>query len=67
MLLNFGKANLIDKALQQPDKVRQTLQKAKNDGIAPTINAVLEQAGSSAAWIFERRSRFGGWGRGIRG
>lgn len=43
MLLNFGKANLIDKALQQPDKVRQTLQKAKNDGIAPTINAVLNK------------------------
>ncbi|MDD3000748.1 MAG: bi-domain-containing oxidoreductase [Candidatus Riflebacteria bacterium] len=43
MLLNFGKANLIDKALQQPDKVRQTLQKAKNDGIGPTINAVFNK------------------------
>ena len=40
MLVNFGKANLLDKARQQPDKVRQVLQKAKTDGVQATLKAV---------------------------
>ncbi len=40
MLLEFGKANLIDKARQQPDKVKQVIEKARTDGIGPTLQAV---------------------------
>lgn len=40
MLLDFGKSNLINKARQQPDKVRQVLRKISTDGILPTIDAV---------------------------
>ena len=40
MLIDFGKANLIEKARQQPDKVRQVLEKAKTDGILPTLQTV---------------------------
>jgi len=40
MLLDFGKAGLISKARQQPDKVRQVLQKMQTDGIQPTLDAV---------------------------
>ena len=40
MLLDFGKANLIDKALQQPEKVKQVLDKAKNEGPLNAIEAV---------------------------
>lgn len=40
MLVDFGKANVIDKARQQPDKVRQVLDKIKTDGLIPTIDAV---------------------------
>ncbi len=40
MLVDFGKANLIDKARQQPDKVRMVLDKVKADGLIPTIEAV---------------------------
>lgn len=40
MLVDFGKANLIDKARQQPDKVKQVLDKIKTDGLLPTIDAV---------------------------
>lgn len=40
MLVEFGKANLIDKARQQPDKVRMVLDKVKTDGLMPTIAAV---------------------------
>ena len=32
MLLDFGKSNLIEKTLQQPEKVKQTLEKAIIDG-----------------------------------
>lgn len=40
MLVDFGKANLLDKARQQPDKVRQVLDKVRTDGLRPTIKAV---------------------------
>ena len=40
MLVDFGQAGLIGKARQQPDKVRQVLEKVKTDGLAPTLEAV---------------------------
>lgn len=40
MLLEFGKAGLIKKARQQPDKVKQVLDKIKTDGLSPTIRAI---------------------------
>lgn len=40
MLVDFGKASLVDKARQQPDKVRMVLDKIKTDGLAPTLTAV---------------------------
>lgn len=40
MLLQFGKANLLEKALQQPDRVRQTFEKMRTDGVAATLEAV---------------------------
>lgn len=40
MLLDFGKANLLDKARQQPDKVRMVMDKIRTDGLMPTIDAV---------------------------
>lgn len=43
MLLNFGKAGWIDKARQQPDKVKQVFQKMKTDGLMPTVNAVFKK------------------------
>lgn len=41
MLIDFGRASLINKARQQPDKVKQVLQKLKTDGVGPTLDAVL--------------------------
>lgn len=40
MLVEFGRSNLIDKARQQPDKVRMVLDKVKTDGLGPTVRAV---------------------------
>lgn len=45
MLVEFGKANLIDKARQQPDKVEQVLDKIKTDGLQPTLEAVFNKLG----------------------
>jgi predicted dehydrogenase/threonine dehydrogenase-like Zn-dependent dehydrogenase len=43
MLVEFGKGNLISKARQQPDKVKQVLQKIKTEGLLPTLEAVFNK------------------------
>ncbi len=40
MLVDFGRANWIDKARSQPDKVRQVLDKVRTDGIGPTMDSI---------------------------
>ncbi|MDB4058058.1 bi-domain-containing oxidoreductase [Candidatus Thioglobus sp.] len=40
MLVDFGKANLLKKASQQPDKVKMVLNKVSTDGLMTTVNAV---------------------------
>lgn len=40
MLVEFGRANLLEKARQQPDKVLMVLDKMRTDGFFPTIEAV---------------------------
>lgn len=40
MLVEFGQASLIQKARQQPDKVRQVIDKIRTDGLFSTIEAV---------------------------
>ncbi len=43
MLVEFGKAGWIEKARQQPEKVRMVLDKIKTDGLKPTIDAVFNK------------------------
>lgn len=43
MLVEFGKSNLIAKARQQPEKVKQVLDKIKSDGLMPTLEAVFNK------------------------
>ena len=43
MLVEFGRANLLEKARQQPDKVRQVLDKIKTEGLIPTLEAVFKR------------------------
>ncbi|MEB2786962.1 bi-domain-containing oxidoreductase [Algoriphagus persicinus] len=45
MLVEFGKANFLQKARQQPDKVKEVINKVKTDGLQPTINAVFNKLG----------------------
>lgn len=43
MLVEFGKASLISKARQQPDRVKQVLDKIKSDGLMPTLETVFSK------------------------
>ena len=45
MLVEFGRSNLISKARQQPDKVKQVLEKIKTEGLIPTLEAVFNKLG----------------------
>ena len=43
MIVGFSKSNYIEKARQQPDKVKQVINKIKNDGLKPTYDAVMSR------------------------
>ncbi|KZX54476.1 dehydrogenase [Erythrobacter sp. HI00D59] len=45
MLVNFGKAGLLSKARQQPEKVRQVLDKVSTEGMMTTVGAVRSKLG----------------------
>jgi len=40
MLVEFGRGGLLSKVRQQPDKVRQVLEKVRTDGLSATLEAV---------------------------
>jgi predicted dehydrogenase/threonine dehydrogenase-like Zn-dependent dehydrogenase len=40
-IVHFGKSSYIQKAKQQPDKVKMVQNKIKTDGLIPTLNAVI--------------------------
>lgn len=40
MLVEFGRSGLLGKAMQQPERVREVLDKMRTDGVAPTLEAV---------------------------
>ncbi|MBC8046654.1 MAG: bi-domain-containing oxidoreductase [Fimbriimonadaceae bacterium] len=43
MLVEFSRYNLINKARQQPEKVKQVLDKIKSDGLFPTIETIFRR------------------------
>ena len=45
MLVEFGRANMLQKARQQPDRVKQVLTKIKTEGLKPTLTAVFNKLG----------------------
>jgi predicted dehydrogenase/threonine dehydrogenase-like Zn-dependent dehydrogenase len=40
MLVGFGKASMLEKAMQQPEKVKMVLEKVRTDGLMTTVEAV---------------------------
>lgn len=43
MLVDFSRASLLGKAMQQPDRVRDALQKVRTDGLAATLSAINDK------------------------
>jgi predicted dehydrogenase len=67
MLVDFGKANWIEKARQQPDKVRQVLEKVRTDGIAATLDAVRSKLDQPLALGYCNVGRVAEVGHGVTG
>lgn len=44
-LVDFGKASMLDKARQQPEKVKMVLEKVQADGLLTTLDAVKSKLG----------------------
>jgi predicted dehydrogenase/threonine dehydrogenase-like Zn-dependent dehydrogenase len=73
MLLAFGRANLLEKARQQPEKVKQVLAKIRTDGLWPTIDAVRSKLAQpislgycNAGVVLEVGAGVAGWKPGDR-
>jgi threonine dehydrogenase-like Zn-dependent dehydrogenase len=49
MLVEFANSNLFDKAIKQPDKVRQVLGKLGSDGLLPTMETVLNKLNTTVS------------------
>jgi predicted dehydrogenase/threonine dehydrogenase-like Zn-dependent dehydrogenase len=67
MLVEFGKAGWIDKARQQPDKVRMVLDKVKTDGLQPTLEAVFNKLDQPLPLGYCNVGRVAEIGKGIAG
>lgn len=67
MLVEFGKSNIIQKAKQQPDKVKEVINKVKTDGLIPTINAVLNKLGQPLPLGYCNVGRIIEIGKGVEG
>ena len=67
MLVEFGKANLIDKARQQPDKVRMVLDKVRTDGLLTTLDAVKSKLDQPIAPGYCNAGVVAQLGRGVEG
>jgi len=49
MLVEFGRANVLEKARKQPEQVRQVIDKIKTDGLISTAETVLAKLGQPLA------------------
>ncbi|MEJ5207456.1 bi-domain-containing oxidoreductase [Denitratimonas sp. CY0512] len=67
MLVDFGKANLLNKVRQQPDKVRMVLDKVRTDGLATTIEAVQSKLDQPLALGYCNVGVVAELGRGVEG
>src|SRR6185312_1846210 len=65
MLVEFGKANLIQKARMQPERVKMVVDKVKTDGLMPTLNAVFSKLGQPLPLGYCNVGKIVGVGKGI--
>ncbi len=67
MLVEFGKAGWIEKARQQPDKVRMVLDKIKTDGLQLTIDTVFNRLEQPLPMGYCNAGRVVAVGSGVKG
>ncbi len=67
MLVEFGKSNLISKAMQQPDRIKQVLDKMRTDGILPTLEAVFNKLDTPLPLGYCNAGEVIGVGEGVTG
>lgn len=67
MVVDFGKSSMIQKARQQPDKVKQVLEKVQTDGLMTTVDAVRSKLGQPIPLGYSNVGRVCGVGAGIEG
>ncbi len=67
MLVDFGRAGWLARARQQPDKVRQVLDKVRTDGLTPTLAAVRSKLDEPLAMGYCNAGVVRQVGEGVRG
>jgi len=67
MLVEFGKANWLDKARRQPDKVRMVLDKVRADGLVAALEAVRSKLDQPLAPGYCNVGRVAELGLGVEG
>lgn len=67
MLVEFGKANLLNKARQQPDKVKMVFDKMKSDGLLPTLESVQNKLAQPMPLGYCNVGEVIGVGKGVTG
>ncbi len=67
MLVEFGKANLLQKARQQPEKVKMVLDKIKTEGLMPTVDAVFKKLDQPLPLGYSNVGVVTGVGEGVKG
>ena len=67
MLVDFGKAGLIEKMRQHPDKVRLVIDKVKTDGLLATLQAVRGKLDQPLAMGYSNTGVVIGVGAGVSG
>jgi predicted dehydrogenase/threonine dehydrogenase-like Zn-dependent dehydrogenase len=67
MLVDFGKANYLQKARQQPDKVKMVLDKVKTDGLKPTMDAVFSKLNQPLPMGYCNAGKVVAVGKGVSG
>jgi predicted dehydrogenase/threonine dehydrogenase-like Zn-dependent dehydrogenase len=67
MLVEFGRSNLLEKARQQPEKVRMVLDRMRTDGLLTTVDAVRSKLDQPIAVGYCNVGRVIDVGRGVQG
>jgi predicted dehydrogenase/threonine dehydrogenase-like Zn-dependent dehydrogenase len=67
MLVDFGKGSLLAKVRQQPEKVKQVLEKVKTDGLLTTLDAVKSKLNEPLPLGYCNVGRIKEVGEGIQG